>query len=144
ARRREAVLSRREAMTERYFAPCPRGLETTLADELASFGAREIAAVEGGVGFAGELDLAYRANLESRIASRILWRVDGGEYRNERDIYALVRGVDWTHLFKPERTLRVDVAATRSPLASLEFATLRIKDAICDRFRDERGVRPSV
>ena len=131
-------------MTERYFAPCPRGLETTLADELASFGAREIAAVEGGVGFAGELDLAYRANLESRIASRILWRVDGGEYRNERDIYALVRGIDWTRLFKPERTLRVDVAATRSPLASLEFATLRIKDAICDRFRDERGVRPSV
>jgi len=131
-------------MTERYFAPCPRGLETTLADELASFGAREIAAVEGGVGFAGELDLAYRANLESRIASRILWRVDGGEYRNERDIYALVRGVDWTRLFKPGRTLRVDVAATRSPLASLEFATLRIKDAICDRFRDERGVRPSV
>src|SRR6185437_2520294 len=36
------------------------------------------------------------------------------------------------------------VAATRSPLQSLEFATLRVKDAVCDRFRDDGGVRPSV
>jgi len=131
-------------MTERFFAPCPRGLEKPLADEVAAIGAIDVVTAEGGVGFAGELDLAYRANLESRIASRILWRVGGGDYRNERDVYALVRAIDWTLLFKAERTLRVDVAATRSPLESLEFATLRIKDAVCDRFRDERGIRPSV
>lgn len=131
-------------MTERFFAPCPRGLEQPLADEVAALGAADVETADGGVGFAGELDLAYRANLESRIASRILWRVGGGDYRNERDVYALVRAIDWIHLFKAERTLRVDVAATRSPLESLEFATLRIKDAICDRFRDECGVRPSV
>jgi putative N6-adenine-specific DNA methylase len=55
-----------------------------------------------------------------------------------------VRAIDWTRHFDATRTLRVDVAATRSPLASLEFATLRIKDAVCDRFVDERGARPSV
>ena len=159
-------------MTERFFAPCPRGLEQPLADEVTALGASDVVPAEGGVGFAGELDLAYRANLESRIASRILWRVGGGDYRNERDVYALVRAIDWTRLFKPERTLRVDVAASArraaprdetppggqrsgvaasvggrrssSPLESLEFATLRIKDAICDRFRDESGIRPSV
>lgn len=131
-------------MTERYFAPCPRGLEQPLAAELTALRATDVATVEGGVGFAGELDLAYRANLESRIASRVLWCVAGGAYRDERDLYALVREVDWTRHFKPERTLRVDVAATRSPLPSLEFATLRVKDAVCDRFREERGIRPSV
>jgi putative N6-adenine-specific DNA methylase len=131
-------------MPERFFAPCPRGLEHVLADELARHDARDISAGEGGVGFAGELSLAYRINLESRIASRILWRVGAGAYRDERDLYALVHGIDWTRHFDAKRTLRVDVAATRSPLASLEFATLRTKDAVCDRFRDERGVRPSV
>ena len=131
-------------MTERFFAPCPRGLEQTLADEFAVIGATDVMPAEGGVGFAGELDLAYRANLESRIASRVLWRVGSGDYRNERDVYALVRAIEWTRLFKADRTLRVDVAATRSPLASLEFATLKIKDAVCDRFRDECGIRPSV
>ncbi|TMH60422.1 MAG: class I SAM-dependent RNA methyltransferase, partial [Betaproteobacteria bacterium] len=45
---------------ERYFAPCPRGLETALADELARLGAGDIAAAEGGIAFAGALELAYR------------------------------------------------------------------------------------
>jgi len=131
-------------MTERYFASCPRGLEGALASELTQIGATDVAATEGGAAFAGDLVLAQKANLESRIASRILWRVGGASYRNEKDIYALVHAIEWHRLFKPERTLRVDVAATRSPLTSLEFVTLRTKDAICDRFRAERSVRPSI
>lgn len=131
-------------MTERFFASCPRGLEATLAAELGAVGASDASAVDGGVGFEGDLDLAYRANLHSRIASRILWRVGGGTYRNERDVHALAKAIDWSTHFRPQRTLRVDVAATRSPLASLEFATLTIKDAVCDRLRDDTGVRPSI
>jgi|SRR5579862_9319481 len=131
-------------MSERFFAPCPRGLEASLGGELAALGASEVAAVDGGVAFAGAIDLAYRANLESRLASRILWRVGGGAYGDEQDIFDLAYGLDWPRWFRPDRTLRVDVAATRSPLTSLEFATLRIKDAVCDRHRDAAGIRPSV
>jgi putative N6-adenine-specific DNA methylase len=129
---------------ERFFAPCPRGLEPALAAELEALAATEVRTTDGGVAFAGPLELAYRANLESRIASRILWRVGGGRYRDERDVHALAKAIDWKRLFRPDRTIRVDVAATRSPLASLEFATLTIKDAVCDRFRDDTGTRPSV
>ena len=107
-------------------------------------GAANAKAVDGGVGFDGGLDLAYRANLESRIASRILWRVGSGRYRNEQDVHALAKSIDWSKHFRAERTLRVDVAATRSPLTSLEFATLRTKDAVCDRMRADHGVRPSI
>ena len=131
-------------MTERYFAPCPRGLEPPLAAELDALHARDVQPAEGGVAFAGDLALAYRANLESRLASRVLWRVGGFSYRDERDLYERVHAIDWPRHFESRRTLRVDVAATRAPLASLEFATLRVKDAVCDRFRAERGVRPSV
>ena len=131
-------------MTERYFAPCPRGLEAALSDELQRIGASDLAATDGGVAFAGDLRLALIANLESRLASRILWRVGSGPYRDERDVYAIVHAIAWQRLFNAERTIRVDIAATRSPLTSLEFATLKVKDAICDRFRAERGARPSV
>ena len=131
-------------MTERFFAPCPRGLEPPLAAELEALRARDVQPADGGVAFAGDLALAYRANLESRLASRVLWRVGGFSCRDERELYEHVHAIDWTRHFEPRRTLRVDVAATRSPLASLEFATLRVKDAVCDRFRAERGVRPSV
>jgi putative N6-adenine-specific DNA methylase len=131
-------------MPEHYFAPCPRGLEGPLGTELAALGARDAAAADGGVAFCGDLTLAYRANLGSRIASRILWRVGQHDYRDERDLYALIHDVDWPRHFTAARTLRVDVAATRSPLRSLEFATLRVKDAVCDRFRERAGVRPSI
>jgi putative N6-adenine-specific DNA methylase len=129
---------------ERLFAPCPRGLEAILARELGVQGASDVSATDGGVAFAGDMTLVMRANLESRIASRILWRVGGGPYRSESDVYELVRGIDWKRLILPTRTLRVDVSATRSPLPSLEFATLRVKDAVCDRLRDDTGTRPSV
>jgi len=131
-------------VTERFFAPCPRGLESPLAVELAAQGSQYLAPAEGGVAFSGPHELAYHANLESRLASRILWQVAHGRYRNEDDLYKLVHGIEWTKHFRVERTLRVDVAATGSPLASLEFATLKVKDAVCDRFRDDTGKRPSV
>jgi len=131
-------------MPEHYFAPCPRGLENALAAELGRLGAGAITGTDGGVAFEGDLALAYRANLESRLASRVLWRVGARDYRNEADLYALVHEIDWARHFTASRTLRVDVAATRSPLRSLEFATLRVKDAVCDRFREREGVRPSI
>jgi putative N6-adenine-specific DNA methylase len=127
-----------------FFAPCPRGLEQALADELKRLEATAISPADGGVAFQGEQDLAYRANLESRLASRILWRVGGGPYRTDKDVHALAKTIAWPTHFRADRTLRVDVAATRSPLTSLEFATLTIKDAVVDRFRAETGSRPSI
>jgi putative N6-adenine-specific DNA methylase len=129
---------------EHFFAPCPRGLEGVLAAELADLGADGVTAADGGVAFGGPIELAYRANLESRLASRILWQVGHGAYRDEQDIYQLALDLDWPQWFRADRTIRVDVAATRSPLTSLEFVTLKIKDAVCDRHRAGSGIRPSV
>jgi putative N6-adenine-specific DNA methylase len=129
--------------SEHFFATCPRGLEPLLVRELESLQIKA-SAVAGGVAFSGAWVDCYRANLWSRVASRILWRVAQFDYRNEQDIYTAVNAIDWTRHFRVERTLRVNVTAQKSPLKSLEFATLRIKDAVCDRFRDKMGKRPSV
>ena len=129
---------------EQFFASSPRGLESPLAGELGALGAQRLQQVPGGVAFAGDWGLCYRANLWSRLASRILWRVAEFGYAAEDDLYKAAREVDWPRLFAVERTLRVNVSAQKSPLKSLDFATLRIKDAVCDRFRDSLGSRPSV
>ena len=104
----------------------------------------EAKALPGGVVFSGDWATCYRVNFWSRIASRVLWRVGCFDYRDEADIYAAVKSVDWTRYFGIDQTLRVNVAAQKSPLKSLEFATLRIKDAVCDRFREQLGRRPDV
>ncbi len=98
----------------------------------------------GGVSFTGDWKLCYRVNFWSRIASRVLWRITQFEYRNEEQLYREAKALDWPRYFGVERTLRVNVTAQKSPLKSLEFATLRIKDAVCDRFRDKLGRRPDV
>jgi putative N6-adenine-specific DNA methylase len=127
-----------------FFATCPRGLEAALAEELGALGLRDAQAVPGGVSFDGSAADGRHANLWSRIASRILWRVGAGRYRDEDDVYRLVHALPWGDWFDVEQTLRVQVSAIDSPLRSLEFITLKIKDAICDRFRAETGQRPTV
>lgn len=129
---------------ERYFATCPRGLEAVLAQELEAIGALRLSPTDAGVGFEGTLATCYAANLESRVASRILWQVHAGPYRSEEDVYAAVRALRWHDWFSARQTIRVGVAAIRSPLKSLDFVTLRIKDAVCDAFRARGGLRPSV
>ncbi len=131
-------------MSERFFAPCPRGLEALLANELKSLGAEYVSATDGGVNFSGPGALSYSVNLHSRLASRVLWQVAHGRYASEQHVYDMARALPWAEWFDVDRTIRVNVTAIKSPLKSLEFTTLKIKDAICDVFRDACGERPSV
>jgi len=132
-----------------YFCPCPRGMEAALAEELGEIAANSTTMkvhnqVPGGVHCSGELLDAYRINLHSRIASRVLMRMAHASYNTENDIYDLVLAQAWEDWFGVDHTIRVDVTAVKSPLRSLEFTTLKIKDAVCDRFRDQFNKRPSV
>jgi len=133
-----------------YFCPCPRGMEAALAEELAEIAQQHSTTlkvhnqVPGGVHCSGTLVDSYRVNLHSRIASRVLMRMGQRSYNNENDIYDLVLEQPWEDWFSVDHTIRVDVTAVKSPLKSLEFTTLKIKDAICDRFRDQFNKRPSV
>lgn len=129
---------------QRFFAPCPRGLEAELARELTELGAEDVLACSGGVAFHGRLELAWRVNLWSRLAVRVLKQVGHGRYRGEDDLYAAALRLPWPEWFEPQRTLAVHTVAHLSPLKSLNFASLRIKDAVCDRFRADCGVRPNV
>ena len=127
-----------------FFAPCPRGLEPALITELEKLGGSSVLGRDGGVQFQGDWLTCYRANLQSRIASRILWQVANEPYATEADVYAAARAVPWSQWFSQSLTIRVKVAAIRCPLRSLDFVTLKIKDAVCDKFRETTGGRPDV
>lgn len=131
-------------MTEHFFAPCPRGLESVLAAELEQLDAASIQPSPGGVAFHGDWRTCYRANLESRIASRVLWQITRHPYRSEADIYDLTHALPWQDWFEPGLSIKVNLAAIKCPLRSLDFVTLRIKDAVCDKFRATRGKRPDI
>ncbi len=129
---------------ERFFATCPRGLEGVLADELGTLGASGVQSADGGAGFSGPFALCRRANLESCVASRVLWQVGHCRYRSENDVFNAAKKIRWAQWFGPKQTIRVDTAAIKSPLQSIDFVTLRVKDAVCDVLRDTEGLRPDV
>ena len=126
------------------FLPCPGGVEALLADEVLRITGATAETTRGGVWVEGDERMAMALNLESRLATRVLWPLIDGPYRDEHDLYEMACHVDWNHWITPEQSLRVDVSAQRSPLQSLNFSALRIKDAVCDTVRERTGARPSV
>ncbi len=126
------------------FLPCAGGVESLLAAEVLRITGVAAETTRGGVWVEGDERMAMQLNLESRLATRVLWPLIDGPYGDEHDLYELARRVAWDHWITPEQTLRVDVAAQRSPLQSLNFTALRIKDAVCDTLRETAGARPSV
>lgn len=130
--------------TYSIFVTCPRGLESVLQQELAAQNCAEIHATDGGVSAQASLAQIYAVNLHSRVAGRVLLRLAAMHYRNEQDIYRIANGIAWHEWFDSSQSFKVRIEARQTPLKSLNFAALTIKDALCDRFRDECGVRPNV
>ena len=130
--------------TYSLFVTCPRGLEAPLSQELEQLKCQDIRAVDGGVACKGGMEQVYRINLHSRTASRVLLRLTKSGYRSDQDIYKAAKNIRWTDWFDLEQTFKVKVEGKRAQVKSLDFVGLKIKDAVCDVFRDACDARPSV
>jgi putative N6-adenine-specific DNA methylase len=125
----------------RLFLPCAAGVEAMLADEAARIAGAPVQARRAGVRLAASWRDAMRLNLHSRLCQRVLIELAHGDYRHEQDLYEVAANVAWEAWFTPRQSFKIELTAQHSPLQSLNFAALRIKDAIADRFRDKRGWR---
>ncbi|SEI89368.1 putative N6-adenine-specific DNA methylase [Achromobacter sp. NFACC18-2] len=134
----------RQAEIFTVFAPCPQGLEEALTAEMQALGYEDAKAGRAGCSFTSDWSGIQRANLYSRLATRILVQVAHAEISHEDDILDLARDTPWERWFGAEQTLRVDTSAIKSPVQSLQYCNLRAKDGICDRLRELEGERPSI
>ena len=126
------------------FLPCAAGVEALLAAEVLRISATTPKAWRAGVQLQGSWRDALQLNLHSRLAQRVLIELAHHQYRSEQDLYNAAAGVAWEIWFTPKQTFKVEITAQHSPLTSLNFAALKVKDAIADRFRDKYDVRPDV
>lgn len=145
-RRPRAHLKPRPRDTETFdiFAPCPRGLEDALHAELEALGYADVRRDRAGCHFRADWTGVLKANLYSRLATRIMVQVAHAPVRTEDDILALAHDTAWERWFGPDDSLRVDTSAVRSPMRSLQYCNLRVKDGICDRLREREGARPDI
>jgi putative N6-adenine-specific DNA methylase len=129
------------------FLPCAAGVEGFLADEvhrLTGLAGDDLLTGRGGVTLRASWRDAMRLNLHSRLAQRVLVQLSHMPYRGEDDLYQAASEVAWEIWFDRRQTFKVEVTAQHSPLKSLNFAGLKVKDAVADRFRAKGGERPSV
>ena len=129
------------------FLPCAAGVEGFLADEvhgITGLTGQDLLTGRGGVLLRASWRDALLLNLHSRLAQRVLVQLAHRPYRSENDLYAAASDVAWEIWFTTRQTFKVEVTAQHSPLQSLNFAGLKVKDAVADRFRAKTGVRPNV
>ncbi len=128
----------------KYVASSPRGFGDLLARELRELGAADVRERALGVEFSGPLSVAYRACLESRVASRVFLVVAELDAPGEAAFYEAARAIDWRAHIDPSRTLACDFTGKHPEITHTRFGALRLKDAICDQLRDTTGRRPDI
>jgi Predicted N6-adenine-specific DNA methylase len=127
-----------------FFASTARGLVDPLEIELKNMGLKVVEKTQGGVYFESNWEGCYKANLQSRLASRILKPVlDFTAYQPE-ELYTQILRHDFTKYIEPNQTISIDVALKDSKMRDQRFVAMKIKDAVVDQFRDKFGVRPDV
>ncbi len=134
---------------QRYIVTTSPGLEELLLEELQSFGIEAVGEAPGAVVFEGGPKEVARVIYGSRVASRILMSLKIFSARNESMLYDQIRRIDWAQYFAPEFTFAVFAhGSTNAPNGdrgmALSFATLKIKDAICDEIKKSGRERPNV
>ena len=127
-----------------FFAPCARGTESFLAEELRQLPIRKVRPLGSGVAFYGDLKDAYRALLWSRTASRVLLVLDRVPAPDADTLYQACRGIPWEDHVLSEGTIAVSAHGTNEQLRNTQFTAQKVKDALCDRLREKSGQRPSV
>ena len=126
------------------FATCAKGLEYLLRDELRALGAGDAREALAGVHFSGPIELAYRACLWSRLASRVLLQLAEFDAADADALYAGVQAIDWSQHLAVDGSFAVDAVGGGGALKHTQYVALRTKDAIVDQFRERCGARPDI
>jgi 23S rRNA (guanine2445-N2)-methyltransferase / 23S rRNA (guanine2069-N7)-methyltransferase len=132
------------AQIHAFFATTPKGLELLLVDELRSLGIAKTAEKLAGVEFIATLEQAYKACLWSRLANRIILKLDKFPAESEEALYRGVQTIDWFEHINPDNTIAVNFVSVQSNISHTLFGAQLVKDAIVDQFRENYDERPSV
>ena len=128
----------------KFFAPCPKGLESLLLNELESLNVKEIKETVAGVHFSGDFADGMRVCLWSRFASRVLLSLQTFYCHDDTDLYMGANGVVWENYFTSNETIAVEFTGTNESIRNTQYGALKVKDAVCDRLLKSDGFRPDV
>ncbi|MGB0392169.1 MAG: THUMP domain-containing class I SAM-dependent RNA methyltransferase [Salibacteraceae bacterium] len=120
------------------------GLEELLADELDALGASHIEIGNRVVHCKGDLKTIYKSCLQLRHAIRVLVYLDEFEAFGPDQLYDNAVKLPWEDFLDFKTTFSINFAIHSEHYSHTMYASLKLKDAIVDRVREQTGNRPSV
>lgn len=120
------------------------GLEEVLAAELLKLGAKNIEPLNRSVSFYGDWGFLYKANLCLRTALRVLVPIKKFRAETEGELYNSIKNMRWENYIDVMDSIAVDTVLNTELFNHSQYVSQKTKDAICDRFRELTGKRPSV
>ena len=127
-----------------FFATCAKNIEGLLKQELINLGALNVKETVLGVYFEGDLTLAYKICLWSRLANHIFMPILKLGADSPEDLYQKIYKLDWSLHLDPAKTLAVEVSGRHETMTNNLFIAQKVKDAVVDKLRAQYGQRPSV
>lgn len=127
-----------------YFAQVGGGVEELAAAELEALGATNVTAAVRGVTFAADARALYRIVYCTQLVQRVIAPLLRFKCHNPDYLYRKAFEVDWQQFLRPGQTFAVFANVSHSKLKDSRFAALRVKDAVCDRLRQDTGKRPDI
>lgn len=86
----------------------------------------------------------YLANLYLRTSTRVLIKLKSCEIKNYHDLYRRVFELGFSNYIDVSQTIKVEADVIGDTFKDSRFVSLKAKDAIVDRFREDQNERPSV
>lgn len=120
------------------------GLENELFSELELLGAVNILKRKRAVSFDGDDALMMKANMALRTSISILIPIMEFEANDEYELYDQAFAVQWEEIFGLKDTFALTATVSGSIFTHSQYAALKTKDAIVDRFRKKFKSRPDV
>ncbi len=121
-----------------------KGLEEVLEKELNAMGIDQTEIINRGVSIPYSQRNLYHVNMAARVALRVLVPVFQFEAESTDDLYEQAMKLPWNKFQDVDQTFAIYNAVNSSVFNHAQYASLKMKDAMCDSFRNIHQRRPDV
>ena len=126
----------------RILITCAKGIPPVLGGELRDLGFPVLSENRSGVETEGTLADTLLLNLHVRTGHRVLFPVRECSARNADALYTELLSLPWEEYIPEDGYLCVTSSVENETIRDARFASLKCKDAIVDRIKQQSGRRP--
>jgi len=130
--------------SSRFFAQTADDIKDLASLELAELGADDISPSYRGIYFNADKAALYRINYSAKLISRVLGSILTFKCHSTDQLYKKAKQIKWSDFISTGKTFAVFSNVSDSKINNSHYASLCIKDAIVDSFREQTGKRPDV